>query len=170
MVRPLNSESITNMLSNFFGYIERYQVIRPDRVRQAVEDECADETIERQCGSRVAAELGAQYQVTGTVTPVRGDSVMIVAYLTDELEGRSIPPVSVRGSQDNGYTLLNELYQELASASATEGERVVANAALPHAARWHPLGRTVSGWPYGDRHPARGRRSTFPKESAGCRG
>ncbi len=130
MPRPLDSESITNMLSSFFGYIERYRVIHPDQVRQTVDDECPTGVIERRCGSSVAAALGAQYQVTGTVTPIGSDSVMVVAYLSDELEDRSIPAVSIRGSQDSGYTLLRELYRELVVASATVGERVEANAAF----------------------------------------
>jgi hypothetical protein len=95
-----------------------------------VEDLCPAPPIERACGSLVAAALRAQFHVTGTVSPIGSDSVQIVAYLTDEMEARSIPPVSVRGSREDAYTAVAKLYQELAVASATEGEPVVANAAL----------------------------------------
>jgi len=130
MERPLDAVSITNLLRSNFGYLERYRVVQPARVRKAVEDLCPTARVERSCGSLVARELRSQYHVTGTVTPVRGDSVQIVAYLTDEMEGRSIPPVSIRGSRADGYSLVRELFQELAVASASEGEPVVANAAL----------------------------------------
>ena len=114
MERPLDAVSITNLLRSNFGYLERYRAVQAAPVRQAVEDLCPTPPIERSCGSLVARELRSQYHVTGTVTPVGDDSVQIVAYLTDEMEGRSIPPISIRRSRADGYSLVRELFQELA--------------------------------------------------------
>ncbi len=74
-------------------------------------------------------ELGAQFHVTGSLTPVRGDSVMVVVYLTDEMEGRSTP-VTIKGSQDSAYVVVSQLYRALAESSAGEGERTMAIAGI----------------------------------------
>lgn len=70
-----------------------------------MEQLCPEGQIERFCGSQVAMELGAQFHLTGTVTAVRGDSVYIVATLTDEMGERPVPPVSVRGGEGAGGRL-----------------------------------------------------------------
>ncbi len=56
--------------------------------------------------------------------------MQIVAYITDVMGGRSIPAVSLRGSLSEAYDLIRRVFQQLAAATAGEGEDVVANAAF----------------------------------------
>jgi len=128
--RPLDAASISKLLRSYFGYTERYRSVPAVTVDEAVKDMCPTRPIERSCGSLVATEVGAQFHITGLATAVRGDSVQIVAYLTDEMTGRAIAPVSVRASQADAYDALNRLFRELAVSTATEGERVVALAGI----------------------------------------
>ena len=128
--RPLDAVSIAQVLRNYFGYTERFRSVPGFRVEDAVEELCPTPPIERFCGSRVATALGAQFHITGTASPIRGDSVQIVAYLTDEMTGRAIAPVSVRASLADAYVALDRLFGELAAATAGEGERVVAIAGI----------------------------------------
>jgi len=128
--RPLDQASIVNLVRSNLASLDRYRVIPDEDVRRAVERLCPKPPIERFCGTQVATELGAQYHVTGEVTPVRRDSVSIVAYLTDVVGGRTIPPVTLRGSQAEAFELLRRLFQELAGATAGDDETVAAGAAF----------------------------------------
>ena len=120
----LEGDSIAGALSLLFSATERYEPETQGHVRQAIADKCSG--IESKiCGFQVASELGTAFFVTGKVTPMRGDSVHLLAEMFDVTGEQAFPPVTVSGDRDDPNALLFALVRELWLVPISESEQGV---------------------------------------------
>jgi len=120
----LEGDSIASVLSLLYRATDRYEPETAGDVRRVMADKCSGIASEI-CGVQVATELGTTFFVTGKVTPMRGDSVHLLAEMYDVTGEHTFPPVTVSGDRADPNALLFALLRELWLVPITEGEQGV---------------------------------------------
>jgi tetratricopeptide (TPR) repeat protein/tRNA A-37 threonylcarbamoyl transferase component Bud32 len=120
----LTGQNIARILSTKLR-VGRHRPVKVARVNALVEKSCEPGSLENLCATSVAAGLGVDQFVYGSVAPRSGDSVRITAFLEDMSGLIESETIQIEGSLSDYLTLLDSLSARLWRHLATDNERAL---------------------------------------------